>query len=708
MTGPSFEQFDPSLRELVAILWRRRGVAILAFVIVLVALVGVIANWQPGYRATAEVGLIPVVTASGDRASDGAGPRAGELTAQQIETVIAEMRSEETLATALAVLRGAGIGFDPGGVENSLANDPAPQIGTPETGAINWLRARFGAERIGHSAVIEASFVTTDATVSQAALQAIVESYVWQREDRQKHVIRSRLEDADSQLATARGDLFAREGDLLAWQQQAGMLDQEEGALMLERIYALDEQAEKIGQEVATLELAARRRAMANGLDDLLAIPDIAGHPMVAQLSQRYETERQEFDRLDQRYGPKHPVMQGRQKVLDDLYAQLVDAAMTVSGQMGDALASARERLRLITGQRDLWQSRLNDRHARTQGQGQLQRAVALARDNVDQLSRHVQTLHRELASFRGDLEILQSPTLPVSAEFPAKRDLMALAIMVALFAAVIAALLRHYFDQTIADDFEPQDVLGVPLYARIPARNMTDGRGLATDAGGDEAIGHLAVLMRIVDQNRKPPPTGSTAQIIAIGSAQTGEGKSHIAHALASRFAGLGHKTLLIDGDLHDPTGGENSNRVFADLVALLSGETDVTGFKDTAAKADGQTGQYWHLGARMAVPGSIATGLTERHLGPLVDQLRDQFDYIILDTPPILSVADGLVAMGLADVRLFVLRHGSSKKRDAKDALDRLATAGIVASGIVLNGGPARPAYGRADMSQTMGDRA
>ena len=107
------------------------------------------------------------------------------------------------------------------------------------------------------------------------------------------------------------------------------------------------------------------------------------------------------------------------------------------------------------------------------------------------------------------------------------------------------------------------------------------------------------------------------------------------------------------------------------------------------------------------MAVPGSIATGLIERHLGPLVDQLRDQFDYIILDTPPILSVADGLVAMGLADVRLFVLRHGSSKKRDAKDALDRLATAGLVASGIVLNGGPARPAYGRADMAQTMGGR-
>jgi uncharacterized protein involved in exopolysaccharide biosynthesis/Mrp family chromosome partitioning ATPase len=700
MKGHAPETFDPSLRDLMAILWQRRGVALLTFAIVLAGLLGIIANWKPAYRAIAEIGLTPAPAPLHNDAKESVIAQQGQLTAQQIETAIAEIRSEETLTTVLSVLRGAEIltthTRDVGDFIRTIFSAQRTTAQKPEEAQlVERIRSGLRAERIGQSAVIEVSFAAADPVVSQMVLQTLVESYVWQREDRQKRFLRSKLDEVRLQLDAARRELEEHERNLADWQQKAGMLDADEGKLMLDRIYALDEQVEKIGQDVAGLKLAAKRRDAATRLEDLLSIPDVATHPLVSQLSERYDARQQEFIALDQRYGPKHPLMLGRQDELDVQRRQLYDAAMTVAAQIGDALASAEEKLRLITRQRDQWQDRMSERNVSIQGQANLLRAVAMARDNTRDLGQQVQVLRRELASFRGDTEILRSPTLPAAADFPGKRDLMMLAVMVALFSALIAAMLRHYFDQTIHDDFDPESLLGIPLYARIPET----GTGRQSEKMArirDEAIGHLAILMRIMDQQAKDGSPPKVGQVIAIGSAQSGEGKSHIAHALAGKLAGLGSRTLLIDADLQDPAQEGGKGGRFFDLMAVLSGQS---GLLDIVR--DAQTDNtYIHLGAHMAVPGNIATGLIETRLGPLINSLRDGFDHIILDTPPLLSIADGIVALRLADVRLVAVRQGQSKKRDLGDALDQLRTAGVMPEGLVLNGVKPRPAYGKGSI--------
>ncbi|MHC8494511.1 GumC family protein [Thalassospira sp. SM2505] len=703
MTQKLANSFDPSLRDLVAILWQRRGVAALTFVLVLVGSIGVIANWRFDYRASAEIGLASSMPPTRGELKDGGPTGQGQLTAQDIETVIAEIGSEKTLSTALSVLRGEPVMFsrlvsgqaNRGLFKDVVARQSQTSPHPDETGLINQLHAGLKAERIGHSAVISVSFASGDPALSQSVLRAIVESYVWQREDRQKRSLRIELAEITGQFDRAQTELETSESDLSEWQQRAGVLDPDESKLMLDRIYALDEQAEKIGQDVAALKLAAIQRDGANRLEDLLTIPDVATHPMVAQLATRYDAQRKEFLALDQRYGPKHPLMQGKQRELDDLRAELMTVATSVADQMGSALINAQEKLYLIERQRDQWQARMSDRHTSMQGQAALVRAVAMARDNLQDLGQRVQGLRRELVSFKGDAEILRSPTLPVAAEFPARRDLLLLAVMVALFAAMIAALLRHYFDQTIGDGFEPESMLGIPLYARIPDTGPSV-RTEQSSGASDEATGHLAVLMRLLDQKSDNRSERSgRGQVIAIASAQTGEGKSHIAQALAAKLAALGGKTVLVDADLHDPAMMRGHAGVFADLMPILSGDIAPEDVFGAMKDAPG----YCHLGVRLAVPGNIATGLIENRLPAIIKALCFQFDHIIIDTPPVLSVADGLVALRLADVRLLVLRKGQSKRRDSAEALDQLRTVDVIPEGIVLNGVVPRPAYGKAN---------
>ena len=696
----SSDRFDPSLRELVLIMWQRRGVACLVFVAVLTVLLGLISNWKQDYRAVAEIGLMSAPPFS-ERAMSGGldSPRIG-FTAQQIETVIAEIRGQETLATALSVLRGENVTLamapESGGLLAQIMSQvmqPAKRhpVRSDEIDMFNRLRGAIEAERVGNAAVVELGFTAHDPVIAQKALTAITESYVWQREDRQKQTVRTELSEASRQFEAAKSELFKLETDLARWQQQAGVLDEGEGKLMLDRIYALDEQTEKLGQEVAGFRVAAKLRSDARDLDALLTIANVASHPVVRQLSLQLDRKKQELIALDQRYGPKHPIMQGKVQELEDARSELSFAVENVVDQLALELASAEEKLRLVSRQRDEWQRRMTERNARLQGQAALLRSVALARDEVQELGQRVQGLRRKMAGFRGDVEILRAPTTPTVAEFPNKRDLTILAVMIALFAAISAVLLRHYFDQTIHDDFDAESQLGIPLYARIP-----DDRG--ADKARDEAFGHLAVLMRILDQ--KTVQGGiKKAQVITMGSASTGDGKTHIARALAAKLSELGANVILIDADLHDPAafGGQGER---GDLTTVLAGDCALD---QAICAVDGMH----YLGARMAVPGQIATGLIESRLEEIVTKLRAQFDHIIIDTPPVLAVADGVLAARLADVSLFAARCGHSNQRDITDALDQLRTAGVVPDGVVLNNARPRLAYGKATSTQTAAEQ-
>ncbi|WP_417824562.1 GumC family protein [Thalassospira lucentensis] len=711
--GGENTRFDPSLGELVGIMWQRRGVTLISFAVVLTLAAIVMGQWQPRYRAVAEVGITRHVQ-GGQTADEGAlQGRAVLVSAQEIETLIAEMKSQDVLSAAVAVLRGDGVwagqddktssaatAFWDGifGGDNAEAMSAVPTSATPvsEAQLIDRLRAGLEAKRIGNAAVIEVTYQSASAGLSATVLQAVLESHVWWREGRQKQYLRRQLQEETTQYHAAQGDLAKHEESLMRWQRDASMFDPEEAKLMLARIYALDEQAEQVGRELATARIALGERQDGQKLSDLLAMSDVARNPIVSQLAARFDGLRSEYVTLDQRYGPKHPVMQSKTRELDDLRAELLSAAQRAAERANRDLErvvlETAESLKLLRQQRGEWQNRMAARHDRIQGQAGLLRAVEAARAQVLELGRQTQTLQRDLMAFRGDVEILRPAVAPATAAFPARRDLWLMAVLAAVFGAVVAAMLRHYFDQTIDDDFQPETGLGIRLYARIPDMTAPNMPAVGANAGR-EAVGHLAVLMRIIRQGKPQPADGvDQAQVIAMASAVSGEGKSHLAWALAGVLAGFGARVLVLNADLHDPD-PDTDPTVTGDITAVLSG----TCLIEDAMGRDALRG-FDHLGAKFPVPGNLATGLIESGLGDLMAALRPNYDHIIVDTPPILSVADAMIVMRHADVRLFAVRFGHSKRRDMGHAMDQLRAVGIVPDGVIMNGARPRPAYGVA----------
>lgn len=186
----------------------------------------------------------------------------------------------------------------------------------------------------------------------------------------------------------------------------------------------------------------------------------------------------------------------------------------------------------------------------------------------------------------------------------------------------------------------------------------------------------------------RKHPP-----QVILVTSPVGGEGKSTVASQLASAFAWQKSKVLLVEADFRSAS---STGHAETDIHGL---DGELHGKRGKAMRSDGRTPNLMIL-PRGSVPEFPAELLGSERMLELMEAWRSEYDYIVMDGPPYLSVADAAVLAQHADSVLLVLREGRTLRDDALHALDMLRrqipeNAGV---GVVLNGSAkrkGRPVY-------------
>lgn len=176
---------------------------------------------------------------------------------------------------------------------------------------------------------------------------------------------------------------------------------------------------------------------------------------------------------------------------------------------------------------------------------------------------------------------------------------------------------------------------------------------------------------------------SGANFKVIAVSSVQPGEGKSTTSVNLAISFASVGLRTLLIDADTRNSvlSGTFKSNEPYKGLSNFLSGnaslgevicETDVPGL---------------HVLSSGPVPPNPTSLLQNDNFVQLLEIVRAQYDYVIIDTPPIGLVIDAVIIAHQADASLLVTAAGRIKRRFVTKAVEQLQQSGSEFLGVVLN---------------------
>ena len=169
--------------------------------------------------------------------------------------------------------------------------------------------------------------------------------------------------------------------------------------------------------------------------------------------------------------------------------------------------------------------------------------------------------------------------------------------------------------------------------------------------------------------------------RVIAITSPNPREGKSTTCANLAVVLAQAGKRTLLVDGDLRKP----EVHKLFGlrnvyGLMNVLTGEQDLQAACHEPLK-------YLKVLTVGPIPLNPAEVLSSQLFADFLDQARQQFDYVLVDTPPVQTLSDPAIVASLADGTFLVVDARKTRKRSVRQAMDRLGAVGASVIGTVFN---------------------
>jgi capsular exopolysaccharide synthesis family protein len=295
------------------------------------------------------------------------------------------------------------------------------------------------------------------------------------------------------------------------------------------------------------------------------------------------------------------------------------------------------------------------------------------------------------MASNYPDYEILE-PARDVTASIIAPRTNLNLliALFMAFMVPTIYIILKNFFNEKISSVRDVEHMIGQPVMNLIYT-NFYKTESVVKDYPGSSIAESFRNLRSSLFLKFRSEPQ----KVIMITSAQPQDGKSFVSSNLAASIASVGHKTVLLDCDLRRPTLHEKLKIV--NSVGLSNYMVNNASTKEIIKKTD--VDNLWFIPAGPILPNSselIEAGV----LDSLIEELKQQFDYVIIDSTPAGLVADATLMIKYASYILLVCRNDYTRKDVFTDVLNLFRTNNITDYDIVFNDlNLKKSRYGRYD---------
>lgn len=315
-------------------------------------------------------------------------------------------------------------------------------------------------------------------------------------------------------------------------------------------------------------------------------------------------------------------------------------------------------------------------------------------------LLRTAQELRLATASKVGNVRLLDTAMAPVEPTRPKRLLIILSAALTGLLLGILTAFTRRNLSIRIADPIQVKQLLKLPVSATIPHSEMQDQLNaqmqgktkevavLSHKDPTDSAVESLRGLRASLQFSMRDSPNN----IILITGPTPGVGKSFVSANFAAVLASSGKKVLLIDADLrtghlHRYFGLERCNGL-ADMVFGKTGLSEIIR-KDVIENVD--------FIATGNLPVNPAELLANENFGKLLQTLSSHYHFVLIDTPPVLAVADAMAVASHAGAIFNIVRGGVSTKPEIEESVKRLNLAGHIVTGVVFNDSRARPSrYG------------
>ncbi|MGJ3242778.1 MAG: GumC family protein [Opitutales bacterium] len=414
---------------------------------------------------------------------------------------------------------------------------------------------------------------------------------------------------------------------------------------------------------------------------DLWELGFIAQKPRVSELLSRVSSLKIQIASLSERYRAKHPTMIEAQRSLNQAEAELASTIRSsveevkadynqAEANFNQALATLRQKESELI---ELGKTRVEYNSILTDLQ--VQRSFYQAINN--RLAEQVTQVNLVQASAR----IIDRAQPPVNPSSPRVKLNLALGFVGGIACGIGMVFLVAFVDDRVKTAFDIEGVVGLPLVGIVPRLRRMDASEKAKVVASN-ADRHTTEAFRSIHSTLKLNDDSKNAKVILTTSTVPGEGKSFISTNLALTYANHGEKTLLFDGDLRLPNIGKSLQITKpGGLVKCLEENGNI---QDHITRDFFPNLDVLPAGAKAKNPTQI---LNSSKFEALLDELRNQYDRIIIDSPPLAAVSDGLTFLPLVDGVVYVIKFNTVKRKTAKVNVRRLWESSTPVFGAVLN---------------------
>jgi capsular exopolysaccharide synthesis family protein len=479
--------------------------------------------------------------------------------------------------------------------------------------------------------------------------------------------LRRRLEESERQLVT-----YATDQQIINLPAASGQGENRavERSIVADDLAALNAQ---LSQATADRVQAEARFDQARGAggDQTEALTNVA----INQLREKRAELAAEYQRLMVQFEPAYPTAKAVQSQIAQLDKSIAREEGRVLSSIASDYRSALQRERGLTTRVNALKTSLLDLRRRSIQYNIYQREVDTNRQLYDGLLQRYKEIGVAGGVGINNVSIVDVADVPERPSSPRLGLNILLGIVAGIALGVIVVVILEQSDESIADPAEVDRLLGVPLIGSVP---MTVGQ-TPVDALQDRKS-ELVDAYLAVQTNLEFSTEHGVPRSISITSTRPGEGKSTTAFALALMLIRSRKRVVLIDGDMRSPS------------VHTLIGMTHESGLSNYLAGNDDipsllfDTDQGLTVMSAGPIPPNAAELLTGERLPKLIALLLESYDHVVLDSPPVMGLADAPLIGSRVEAVVFAVEAHGIRASLARTALGRLASANARVIGGIL----------------------
>jgi len=550
---------------------------------------------------------------------------------------------------------------------------------------VKQLREAIGAAEVGKGTnIIRISYLNHDPAQARDVVNTLAQVYLERAISLKTEEASRSVEFIGEQLEQVRSSLEGAEDNLESYKSEHGLIQLDsEAQSLITRLSDLEQQRTANRLQLRQAEFAAEslRRALARLESYAPAI--LLHEPVVAALAQALAELEVEKQGLLVEFAAEHPAVRAVQNRIARTQQKLLENYRTI-------LAGLADTDRTLTASIERHEAGLKKLPA---AELELARRTRLATVNAEIYTFLLQKQQEARIAKASTISNVNVIDPAIAAELPVKprkaKNLL-LGLIVGGMLGVGLAFFREYFDDTIKDEDSAKRLLGLSILSTIPF--IDPRKGPQSEAVEDKEqrilISHLdprspaAEAFRSLRTSVHFASGKMKSQVLLVTSSFPGEGKTTVSANLAITLAQTGKKVLLVGCDLRKPT----LHTMFD--VPSTPGLTELLIGDNILEEVTHQTGHFKldfiNAGTTPPNPAELLGGEDMRYL---VATMRQQYDTILLDAPPVLAVTDAPLLAEMVDQVLTVVEVGGVKIKAAQRSIEILRSVDAPIVGLILN---------------------